>query len=287
MLQRFAAGAATTVMVVFIRNHPAIAHFLLAFTLGTLPLLLVAGGYLPPGFSQLGALSASAAGFMLAALEGGKAQVLELLQRGRSWRHGFGWWALCLFYLAPIAVAALGIANLAGEGNAFFSELPALPGLFPMMLVLIVLAGLGEEFGWRGYLLPRLQSKHSALGANLIVGVCHSLWHLPLFLVEGTAQYGWASDAGLLPAFFGYAVFVTAWAVQLGWIFNNTRGSVLMVAVAHGAGNAWIGGYFDISGTAGVAGNAILAALMVIASLVIVIVAGPRNLSVEARRNTL
>ena len=229
-------------MAEFINRHPALSHFVLAFLLGTFPLILVVMEVAPTGFAQMGALSASLAAFLLAGLEGGRKSIIALLRRALIWRVGFGWWLVAVLYLAPVALIALIISAL--SGNAFFepSSLRPLYTVLPMMIVLIVLAGLGEEWGWRGYLLPKLQQRHNALISSLIVGVFHSLWHIPLFMVEGTAQYGWAADVGFLSAFLGYALFVIAWAVQLTWVFNNTGGSVLMVAVVHGAGNAWIGG---------------------------------------------
>jgi len=257
-----------------IKNHPALSLFTLAFFLGGLPLALVAAELLPLEYSQLGALSASIAGVVLAAVEGGRERVRELLSRGLVWRVSFTWWAAALLYLAPLAATALYFGTMATGMTFDWSALRPIYQILPMMLVLIILAGLGEEFGWRGFLLPRLQRKHSALTSSLIIGSFHSLWHIPLFLVEGTAQSDWAQQIGLLPAFFGYSVFVVAWAIQLTWFFNNSKGSVLLVATVHGAGNAWIGGYFDISGNTGITGNNILTALMVILSLAIIVFTG-------------
>ena len=274
-------------MSVFVNKHPALSLFVLAFMLGALPLALVAAELLPLGFSQLGALSASIAGIILAGVEGGRKRVSELLSRGLVWRVGFKWWATALLYLAPLAAAALYFGTAVEGTTLDWNALRPIYQILPMMLVLIFFAGLGEEFGWRGFLLPRLQRSHSALISSLIVGVFHSLWHVPLFLVQGTAQSDWALQIGLLPAFLGYSAFVISWAIQLTWFFNNTRGSVLLVAVVHGAGNAWIGGYFDISGNTGVTGNNILTILMVILSFGIVVFAGQSHFSRVAERNTL
>ena len=274
-------------MFIFVKNHPALSLFVLSFLLGALPLALVAAGLLPLGFSQLGALSASIAGVILAGVEGGRKSVDELLRRGLIWRVGFRWWASAVLYIAPLAAAALYINAVLGNTTFDWSSLRPIYQILPMMLALIILAGLGEEFGWRGFLLPRLQRHHTALISSLIVGVFHSLWHVPLFLVEGTAQSNWAQQVGLIPAFLGYSTFVIAWAIQLTWFFNNTRGSVLLVAVVHGTGNAWIGGYFDISGNAGIAGNSILTGLMVFLSLAIVAIAGQAHFSRATERNTL
>ena len=117
--------------------------------------------------------------------------------------------------------------------------------------------------------------------------MAHSLWHVPLFLVAGTAQHEWAREIGFVAAFLGYSVFVIAWAVQLSWFFNNTRGSVLLVAVVHGAGNAWIGGYLDVFGRAGLPGNNSLSLLMAALAVAVVAIARPTHLSRREARNTL
>jgi len=270
-----------------VKKHPALSLFILASVLGVAPLALVSTGVLPTGFSQLGALSASTAGLLLAAVEGGRGSVTELLRRGLVWRVGVGWWATALLYTAVMAAAALAVATAVGGATVAWTGLGPIVRIVPMMFVLIILAGLGEEFGWRGFLLPRLQIRHNALVSSLVIGTLHSLWHVPLFLVDGTAQTGWAQQLGLIPAFLGYSVFIIAWAIQLTWVFNNTKGSVLLVAVAHGAGNAWIGGYFDVTGQAGMVGNNSLAALMAVFAVALVVVAGPTHLSRVTERDTL
>jgi membrane protease YdiL (CAAX protease family) len=250
-----------------------------------LPLAPVALGLLPAGFVQLGALSASAAGIVLAFLEGRKGGVRELLRRGLVWRVGIGWWLVALFF--PIIPAAAGLFL-----HRFLSGTPIdWSGLGPwytvplMILFLAVFAGLGEEFGWRGFALPRLNARHNALVACLIVGFFHWLWHTPMFFIEGVGQHTMAQEHGFAPMFLGYGVLVIAASVQLAWIFNNTGGSVLMAAVFHGAANTWTN-YLDLyRGEIG-ALVAVMAANVVV-SIVIVLVYGARNLSRTRERDTL
>jgi len=126
---------------------------------------------------------------------------------------------------AVLTVSALYLAGaLTGRGTSLAGIGP-LYSLVPLLLFLIVVAGLGEEFGWRGFAVPRLQVRHSAFVTSLGVGVLHFLWHTPLFFVEGVSQHEIAQQIGLLPAFLGYAILVTAGAVQSTWIFNNSKGS--------------------------------------------------------------
>jgi membrane protease YdiL (CAAX protease family) len=265
-----------------IERHPATSLFLLAAALGAGPIGLVAAGVLPAGFDQLGALSASAAGIILAAVIGGKAGVRRLLARGLIWRVPAGWWLLVLLFPAVPTLGALYLTGPFGGQPASLDGVGSILRLLPLLGLLILFAGLGEEFGWRGFGVPRMQRRYNALTAGLIIGLFHSLWHVPLFFVEGVSQHDIAQQLGLLPAVFGYTVLVTATAVQLSWVFNNTRGSVLMVAVYHGASNAW-NGYIDIyrGQTTGVL---VYTGLMALISVVVVAVFGAEHLSRTARR---
>jgi hypothetical protein len=93
-------------------------------------------------------------------------------------------------------------------------------------------------------------------------------------------------DAGLIPVILGYTVWLIAWSIQYTWLFNNTKGSVLLAAVFHGAGNAWMGSYIDVYRGYW---NGILAhaAVSVVISIIIVLVAGPANLSRKNERDML
>ena len=270
----------------FVKKYPVLSLFVLASIFGVVPLAAVAAGLLPQGFTQLGALSASLAGIVLAAVEGRKGGVRELLGRFLIWRVGIQWWGFALLFTVIPSVAALYLFSLFGGPTVDWSGLGPLYSVVPMILMLTIFAGMGEEFGWRGFALPRLQARYNALVSSLIVGVFWSLWHIPLFLVEGTAQYQWGLDVGLIPAVLMYSVFVIAWAIQLTWVFNNTKGSVLLAAVLHGAGNAWIGGYIDVY-RGYVGGIVTYTVVSVVVSIIIVLVAGPANLSRTNERNVL
>jgi hypothetical protein len=222
-----------------VKKWPALCLFALALILGLAPTLPAVAGLIPPAFMQLGALSASLAGIILAAVEGRTGGVKELLRRVLIWRVGLGWWLFVLFFPALLSGVTLYVAPLFGAPSVDWSVLPPITDLLMMLLMLTILAGLGEEFGWRGFALPRLQNRYSALVSGLIVGVLWWLWHIPLFLIEGVGQHTMAQEVGFLPAFLGYGLFVVSSAVTYAWLFNNARGSVLLVAVYHGSMNAW------------------------------------------------
>jgi CAAX protease family protein len=269
-----------------VRKYPGQCLLVLAMILGAVPLFAVNAGLLPKGAGQLGALSASLAGIILAAVERRKGGVRELLGRFLIWRVGIQWWAFVLLFPVIPCVVALYLFHLSGGPAVDWSGLKPLPSVVPMIIILTILAGMGEEFGWRGFALPRLQARHTALVSSVIVGALWGIWHIPLFLTEGTTQYKWQLEAGLIPAVLCYTVFVTAWSIQYTWVFNNTSGSVLLAAVMHGAGNAWIGGYIDVyRGQFG--GVVTFTIVMLIVSVIIVLIAGPTNLSRTRGKNVL
>jgi len=272
-------------MSAFVRKYPAISLLILAMIFGAAPSLAVATGLLPPAASQLGALSSSLAAIVLVLVEGRKGGLRELLGRFLIWRVGIPWWAFTLLFAIIPSVAALYLFDLLGGPPVDWSGLPPLYTVVPMFLMLTIAAGMGEEFGWRGFLLPRLQARHNALVSALIVGVAWAIWHIPLFFIKGTSQYDMQTQDGLLPVMLGYSAFVIVSSIQFAWVFNNTKGSVLLAAVMHGASNAW-GGYINVyRGHFG--GILTFLAVSVLVSIIIVLMAGPTDLSRTNKRNVL
>jgi membrane protease YdiL (CAAX protease family) len=191
-----------------------------------------------------------------------------------------------LFFTIIPSVGGLYLFDFLGGPTVDWSGLQPLYTVVPGMIMLIILAGFGEEFGWRGFALPRLQTRYNALVSSIIVGTLWSIWHIPLYFLEGSLQYAFRMDAGLIPVILGYTVWLIAWSIQYTWLFNNTKGSVLLAAVFHGAGNAWMSGYIDVYRGYW---NGILAhaAVSVVISIIIVLVAGPANLSRKNERDML
>jgi membrane protease YdiL (CAAX protease family) len=183
------------------------------------------------------------------------------------------------------SVVSLYLYHSLGGPAVDWSGLKTLYTVVPDFILLTIAAGIGEEFGWRGFLLPRLQTRYNAMVSGLIVGVAWATWHVPLFFIEGTSQYEQGLQSGLFPVILGYSVFVIANSVQFTWLFNNTRGSVLLAAVFHGASNAWAGylGMGDIP----FGGILTLMALSVLITAIIVVVAGTKDLSRAYKRNVL
>jgi hypothetical protein len=272
-------------MSAFVKKYPALSMFVLALIFGSVVSLAIATDLLPPEASQLGALSSSLAAIVLVVVEGRRGGLRELLSRFLIWRVGLQWWAVALFFAVIPSVAGLYLFSLLGGPPVDWSGLAPLYTVIPMFILYTIAAGIGEEFGWRGFLLPRLQTRHNALVSSLIIGVMWAIWHIPQYFIQGTFQHELQSQGGLFPAVLSFSLFVIVSSIWFTWIFNNARGSVLLAAVFHGASNAW-GGYIDVyRGYFG--GILAFIALSVLVSIIIVLMAGPANLSRTAKRNVL
>ena len=186
------------------------------------------------------------ASVIITGLTHGREGVISLLKRFLRWRVGWKWY-LVAFLLEPllIVLGVFGNALVTGTAPDFsgiiayelFGEGATL-WLFVLPFFLIDFITNGEEIGWRGYVFPRLQARYSALTSTLILGVIWGFWHLLKFLPH------W--DVG---AFAWFMVHILAFAVTLTWVYNSTRGSLLLVTILHASSNT-AGIFFPMASTA-------------------------------------
>ena len=154
------------------------------------------------------------------------------LARCLQWRIGWGWWTLAL--LLPLGVMSLAAGLHIVLGGAIAASPTSghlLMTVVNVPLILLLGGPLGEEFGWRGYALPVLQTRWGWRGASLGLGLVWGVWHLPLFFIDGTAQ------AHVPPALF--LLSVVALSVVLAWLVKHTAGSVVAALLLHTAVNFW------------------------------------------------
>jgi membrane protease YdiL (CAAX protease family) len=243
----------------FVKRHPLVAFFVLAYALTwpLIPLVTVSPLW---GFWAL--FGPALAAVIVAALTDGRLGLRELLGRLVRWRVGARWYAVALGLPMVLALTAAGLHLLLGaQTSVNFGELSVLNFV---VFVLIV----GEELGWRGYALPRLLAERSALVASLILGALWGAWHLPTFFVAGAPQYGLSFSA--------FVLLTMAYSIVIGWVYLHARGSVLVASLMHGAINLSQG--FFLSGVDPASEYWLLAAVYGVVAFVLVVVAGP-NLS--------
>ena len=270
-------------MSTFVKKYPAVSMFVLSFVIGAGLSILVINNLLPESFFFIAASSASIAGIILTAIVAGKAGLRHLFGRIKIWRVGWMWWAFALFAVLGIVILGKVINALIGLDPLNLSNIPqGLVMVVPVFLMQIFTAGLGEELGWRGFLLPRMQGRYNALVAGLIVGILHGLWHAPMFFVEGLSPYQEMVELiGLIPAILGYGIFyVGSWSILFTCVLNNTKGSLLLIFVSH-ASQAWVLSLWNYTNPVSIFG---LPIAMTIAAIAVVFIFGAENLSKTSER---
>ena len=109
--------------------------------------------------------------------------------------------------------------------------LPSVWLFVPYLLIMILLGGGQEEFGWRGYALPILESKFGIWFANIILGIIHAFWHLPLWFITGSSQS--------YMNFGGFILLIVGYSFILSWIRKISGNRPFSGLYAHGLANAF------------------------------------------------
>lgn len=271
--------------VTLLKWHPVIAYFVLAYAISwavELPLAASAQGWLrtqmPPALHYLASFGPMLAALFVTAMTEGRHGIWQLLSGLFKWRVGLGW--LLFAILSPIALFAVAaIAGVATKGKwpdlALLGEVDYLPylGVAGAFILWLLTFGVGEELGWRGFALPRLQTKHSALTATLILGLVWACWHVPAFFYKDTYR---AMGLGGFPLLL---LFILAASPVFTWLYNSTRGSLLMVIVFHATFD-----FLSVSRAGGGTVAAVMSAGVMIWAVLVVILFKPKNLSHEQKR---
>ncbi len=242
---------ATSSLKRLISGHPLLAYFIIAFAGTWVPLLPFA---LSRGVNGLGLLpyelpdSTFYIAFVLAAFAGpalasltvtaiisGRAGVGKLLRRCVQWRVGIQWYLIAIFGFLLIFLLGYSVFLEVNLPLALLAQSPLLLTVFlPQAVFIILTASFAEELGWRGFALPRLQHRYGPVLGTVILGSLHGLWHLPVFFTQVLGPFS-------LPNYAGFLFVAIAAAFLYTWIFNHTRGSVLLATLTHGFGDAATG----------------------------------------------
>lgn len=225
----------------WLTRHPLTTYFVLSYAISwavAVPLALQAQGithtHLPftlhylMGFGPaFGALATAA--LLHEPLGGTQRQTnRSLSRRWLWWIVGFGS-PLTMFAAAQLAARAAGQSAPSWDDLGRVNFLPDLG--FTAWWLWFVANGLGEETGWRGFLLPRLQRHHSPLVSTVLLTIGWAGWHLPAFFyLPSYAAIGLSIVPGFLFGLFAGAVVLT-------WLYNRSGGSVLAAALWHASFN--------------------------------------------------
>jgi uncharacterized protein len=282
-----------------LRRHPLISYFVLAYALSwlvTLPSVLaewkvITGDYtLPLALKQW--IGPGLAGILMSRVTGEHARLRSSM---RQWRVGWLWYLIIL--AGPPAVILSGIALQPGLLANFHGYTSRVLVSYPFY-ILAVLIGVGvpEELGWRGFALPRLQQRYGPLWGSLILGVLWVFWHLFFFLLP---DHGGGPGADYGAVFTNFAIFgamVLALNFIFTWVYNHTRGSVLIAALLHSAIDApqlvWVPLFLSVGMANSTAGErsldlALLIPTGVIAVLLLLLTRGRLGLQPETGQGAL
>jgi membrane protease YdiL (CAAX protease family) len=175
----------------------------------------------------LGVFAPGLVALALTALAEGRPGVVALLARIGRWQVSWRLYSIAIGYMAATKlIAALTHRIVVGEWP-MFGDTPLV--IIAGAILVSTWAQAGEEMGWRGYALPRLATHLGLGGASVLLGIVWALWHLPLFMMQGTGSTG--------QSFPIYLLHVTALSVAMSWMYWKTQGSLLLVMIMHSAVN--------------------------------------------------
>lgn len=181
-----------------------------------------------------GTFGPTLAALTLTTREEGRAGLRRLWQRLWRWRVGGGWYLFSFTGTAVVVLAALALYR-AGGGSAplTFNDPAQWYLIIPVFFYVLFFSVLGEEIGWRGYALPRLQKCYGPTSASLIIGLVWVCWHLPLFWTPGNFHQELPFTLFLLQGI--------ALSFLYTWLMNGTGGSLLLPHLFHAASNTTLG----------------------------------------------
>lgn len=226
----------------FMRQHPLVSFFFMAYAFSwsiLIPYILSQWSILPDTniFTVFFALNAfvgpTLSAYIMGRITEGKDGWLNMKKRFRRFKVGWPWYVFTLLGI-PL-VMLFGISILPGAMASFQGFPSGFPVKYIVYFVIIFFGGgpLGEEIGWRGFALPRMQARYGALRATLLLGVLWTFWHLPHFLT--TAQRG-GPGSSLSIFYINLPIFmmlVMSSAIIMTWVFNHTKESLFIAMLLH------------------------------------------------------
>jgi uncharacterized protein len=220
---------------------------------------------------ELTAYAPTLAALAVAGLMPGGGGIRRLLRPVIHWRVGLHWYAIAL--VGPILLFLVGDVIRLVSGAALPGSWLAIPSAaaFAFLVGALIGGSFGEEVGWRGLGQRELQQKYGALWAAVLVGVIWSLWHMwPIAAPGGLSTTTWSETSLTF-------IRLISTSVVYAWLFNSTRGSLLIVMLAHAGHNLAV--RFVPTADSVQHGDPVVTGLYVLAAMAVIAWAGSRWLS--------
>jgi membrane protease YdiL (CAAX protease family) len=233
------------------RRYPLALYFFLAFAFTWLilcPGVAAALGWLNFEFEGTVLTIVSGIGPLLAALLvtgaiEGKSGVHKIFASMFTWQVKARWWAASIVLIAGLfAIATAGSTLMTGAVPDASAGIYLNGGNVIVVVLLLLLGSFGEEPGWRGFALPRLQQGRTPLKATLILTLFWWLWHLPTYwtlplAIKAVEQYGFLTAFGI------QFVVLLALSLLCTWVYNGSGRVILMPVLLHASWNFWSGAF--------------------------------------------
>lgn len=235
-------------------------------------------GQLGGGMRMLASFGPSLAAVGVVASQSGLAAVRRLVAPLARWRLSWGWYVGSLVGPPLVMGAGVGVYLIAGGSLGSTENDPGLWWAIPVIFGVVLLIGgpLGEELGWRGFALPRLQQVMGPVSATLLVAVVWAVWHLPLLTDPGSIQHEvpWLLFLGQIVVM---SVFYT-------WLVNRTE-SLVPALLLHTSFNTSVGLLPVLPSTTAPVGPAVISLALgaIAAGILLVRTRGNLGLSAAAR----
>ncbi len=157
----------------------------------------------------------------------GKQGIGQLLGRFKRVGVKWYWWVLLLFLPAGIHFVGRSVWQLYFHGE-LIPDILDMSYWLGAFLPSILIAGLGEELGWRGFALPRLQRNFSPVMASMLLAIVHLLWHMPTY---------WLGQGMHNVPFLFVIAFILPWTFIFNWLYNKSGGSLIFAVGFHAISN--------------------------------------------------
>lgn len=235
-MHTFEAAQTKAIFSSLIRRRPLVSYFFFAFLFSwgvRAPAIFIPDW--PELLSFLFLLGPAFAALTMTLITGDRTQLAAMFRSLFQWKVGIQWYLAALLIPLMLIAGLFFTSQLLLPSDALSLQASAFgPALFLFIsnfLYLMILVW-GEEMGWRGYALPRLQANLHPLAASAVLGLLWGIWHLPNFWIPGSMQQMFP-----IPV---YLLYILGHTFIYSWIYNGSKGSLLLVCIHHAATNAFL-----------------------------------------------
>lgn len=200
----------------------AILHLLFQLTTSDLLILIIIGSFGP-----------SISAILITGVLQGKSGITKLAKRYTN-KFSLIWLPIVLYQFFVITTILFCIFEIITWTYVFNNFLLIFINFHLFFLMFSIAGPIGEELGWRGFLLPHIIKKYGEIPSGIIVGLIWTFWHLPLFLITDWRAQGAFS---ILQYLVIYPITVVLLSILMTYVYKHTNGNVIVAIIVHGTWN--------------------------------------------------